>query len=564
VQPAIGEMPEHGLRRCTLDREVRLRPLWTGRHGPVHRLDDVAAQGEIAQRPLGIWLQRPDGRAVGVREAQPFQHLRPADQASPQVRVARLRRSGAQVGDAASLVCEAPQCAIETGPALGGHLCVERDVDLAGRARAELEIHQLFGAGTKAAADVVPRDDEVLVPIGSAAQQHMDMGIVGVPVIDGDPVQIGPEIAFGLAHEVAGEGPQVLHVAGVSGETMKRKWWRSSSQRVAKARSSTASVSRSNIPASRPSWVTPVALEIGHVSCERCRAIALAAMPHDARLHDDAPLGPRVATVPQRRSDRDRDRRSSPRRIARLRQNGCRYAPPSWWTRRTCPTKLFALRAPGPRSRIRPGLMRRLFSRSLTSAIRRKGSWHGERLGMTEACHGERHCGDRGGTVILYPQQPHGAPQCRAFYLAILPLLHSPPLAPVPSLRPGHPKCAMLRTRSSFRFLRSGSYEKCVRCCGRSRSPRDRTADCEVISHRCVDSARVDLVAIRFASKERCVSPVGVALRCFGWHPLRVRSVDQRQQRRDIETGFAWQRATCREMVGVALRPGIVGCEEPQ
>ena len=34
-------------------------------------------------------------------------------------------------------------------------------------------------------------------------------------MIDGDPVELGAEVARGLAHEIAGEGAQVLHLARV-------------------------------------------------------------------------------------------------------------------------------------------------------------------------------------------------------------------------------------------------------------------------------------------------------------------------------------------------------------
>ncbi|GFE66571.1 hypothetical protein KIN_36450 [Litoreibacter roseus] len=43
----------------------------------------------------------------------------------------------------------------------------------------------------------------------------MDMRIVGVPVIDGDPIEFGAEIALGLGHEVARESAQILHLSGV-------------------------------------------------------------------------------------------------------------------------------------------------------------------------------------------------------------------------------------------------------------------------------------------------------------------------------------------------------------
>src|SRR6266436_2827360 len=43
----------------------------------------------------------------------------------------------------------------------------------------------------------------------------MDMRIVGVPVIDRDPIEPGPEIALHLGDEVAGEGLEIGHLGGI-------------------------------------------------------------------------------------------------------------------------------------------------------------------------------------------------------------------------------------------------------------------------------------------------------------------------------------------------------------
>ena len=43
------------------------------------------------------------------------------------------------------------------------------------------------------------------------------MRIVGVPVIDGDPVEPRAEIGFHLPREIAREGPEVGHLGGVLG-----------------------------------------------------------------------------------------------------------------------------------------------------------------------------------------------------------------------------------------------------------------------------------------------------------------------------------------------------------
>jgi hypothetical protein len=43
----------------------------------------------------------------------------------------------------------------------------------------------------------------------------MDVRIVGVPVVDRQPVEPRPEIPFGIGHQLSGEGSQIGHFASV-------------------------------------------------------------------------------------------------------------------------------------------------------------------------------------------------------------------------------------------------------------------------------------------------------------------------------------------------------------
>ena len=45
----------------------------------------------------------------------------------------------------------------------------------------------------------------------------MDMGVVGVPMVDRDPVEPGFEVARHVVHEFAGEGTKVCHIARILG-----------------------------------------------------------------------------------------------------------------------------------------------------------------------------------------------------------------------------------------------------------------------------------------------------------------------------------------------------------
>ena len=60
----------------------------------------------------------------------------------------------------------------------------------------------------KPVADIIAADDEVRAVVGAAAHKDMDMGMLGVPVVDGDPVEPRAEIARGLVHQLAGKAAQ--------------------------------------------------------------------------------------------------------------------------------------------------------------------------------------------------------------------------------------------------------------------------------------------------------------------------------------------------------------------
>ena len=117
----------------------------------------------------------------------------------------------------------ADELPIELGPALGVDLALERAADVEIAARPEFLRDEVLGPGAHTFLDVVAGDDEVVAVVGHAAHDEMDVRMLGVPVIDGDPVELRAEILLHLADEVAGEGLEVGHLGASSGETMKRK-----------------------------------------------------------------------------------------------------------------------------------------------------------------------------------------------------------------------------------------------------------------------------------------------------------------------------------------------------
>ena len=50
-----------------------------------------------------------------------------------------------------------------------------------------------------------------------AADQDVDVRIVGVPVIDGDPIEPGAEIAFDVLHQLSDEAAHVLKFGRILG-----------------------------------------------------------------------------------------------------------------------------------------------------------------------------------------------------------------------------------------------------------------------------------------------------------------------------------------------------------
>src|SRR3546814_18457040 len=81
--------------------------------------------------------------------------------------------------------------------------------DLTLGTRAEPVSGQLRSTGAHAAAAVVAGDDQVLTAVVLAAQYDVGVRLVGVPVVDGDPVEPGAQIQFDLLHVVTGEGGNV-------------------------------------------------------------------------------------------------------------------------------------------------------------------------------------------------------------------------------------------------------------------------------------------------------------------------------------------------------------------
>jgi hypothetical protein len=117
----------------------------------------------------------------------------------------------------------------------------------------------------------------------------MNMGIVRIPMIHCHPVQLGPEIAFGICHQFSGKGAEVSHLGRVLGRDREPEMM---PVILAPLRESlTVSVVRFNVEHSRICAVARDALtfEIRDVFRKRRRAKSLALMANDPSQDDGAP-----------------------------------------------------------------------------------------------------------------------------------------------------------------------------------------------------------------------------------------------------------------------------------
>ncbi|MBP1293489.1 hypothetical protein M2192_007566 [Bradyrhizobium elkanii USDA 61] len=150
-----------------------------------------------------------------MSEAKALQAAQPADLQRMEL-IRRLGRIGRKVDDAMP-VSVANKLAVELCPAFGFDLALERAADVEIGAQSKFVRDQVLGASAHPLFDVVAGDDEVLAVFGDAAHDDVDVRVLGVPVIDAQPVEPGAKILFHLADQLAGETFEVSHLRRVFG-----------------------------------------------------------------------------------------------------------------------------------------------------------------------------------------------------------------------------------------------------------------------------------------------------------------------------------------------------------
>jgi len=139
-------------------------------------------------------------------------------------------------------------------------------------------------------ADIVAGDDKIASVIGDAAHKQMDMGIVRVPMIHGNPFELRPKIALHLRDEIACEPPQVGHLRGIlrrdrEPEVVTVVLASLGESRLVRSR-------RSSIEHPRGLTVPryPLSPQIGDVGGERRRTKSPSLVADDASLHNHSAL----------------------------------------------------------------------------------------------------------------------------------------------------------------------------------------------------------------------------------------------------------------------------------
>ena len=197
VEAALHQSPDDGfIHRAIVHRKSSgFGSEAMPRHGPMHRLDDVTPHAKVAQRLLKRWLQAPASRCDLVGKSHAFELGGPADEMLVR-RIADAIRIGPQIDHPAKLIADRAQAAVEAGPAVYFDFAAQGPIDVLLGACAQFDGYALLGAGAHSLADVAAIDHQIAAIVRLAAHQDVDVRIVGVPVIDRDPVEPRAKVFF--------------------------------------------------------------------------------------------------------------------------------------------------------------------------------------------------------------------------------------------------------------------------------------------------------------------------------------------------------------------------------
>lgn len=177
-------------------------------------LDDIAALPERTQALLRVSGQNPARGPGWFSKSEPLKRPHPADPDLPQ-RIARDIAFGPKIDHPFRPARFPGKHPIEPRPAFARDLCLETAPYLELRSRAKLTRDEITCARPQAGSDVVAADDKVGTVVRATAHENVDMGMLGIPVVDGDPVEPRAEITRGLIHQLTGKAPQAFQLSGI-------------------------------------------------------------------------------------------------------------------------------------------------------------------------------------------------------------------------------------------------------------------------------------------------------------------------------------------------------------
>ncbi|WP_350149500.1 hypothetical protein [Roseitalea porphyridii] len=134
--------------------------------------------------------------------------------------------------------------------------------------------------------DVVAIDDQRLAFVCDTAQHHMGVRIVGVEMIDRDPIEFGSEIGLDLCHQIARERAKVRHLAGILRRDDESELMPIAGTAFGEGFAVGFVFARRIESARLAVPVDAVALDVSEMQCRRLRTAAREF--DDARLDDDA------------------------------------------------------------------------------------------------------------------------------------------------------------------------------------------------------------------------------------------------------------------------------------
>jgi hypothetical protein len=134
-------------------------------------------------------------------------------------------------------------------------------------------------------ADVIARNHEIAAIIGFAAHDDVDVGIVGIPVIDSDPIEPGAEVPLCLRHQVPSKRLEIREALRVLGRHDKPEMM--SIAFAAAGERAVVGVIALGVehPAGGAVLGHPLSPQVGQVRAERRSPRPVT---HYARLHNDA------------------------------------------------------------------------------------------------------------------------------------------------------------------------------------------------------------------------------------------------------------------------------------